>query len=208
MNQNREKFTTQAVETTESEGPSVREFHFGLSINVWKIIDALAQKERQPQDLTDAERRAILDTRHLDGMPRSLNLRRAISKWQIAGLNIDPDSGPRQYSSVGTVQARYFDWSVYIGHGENAQRQRIDYGKKSGITRRKKADERDKRIVAYARTLMGNIARGRWAHFAAKRFDVSVPTARKAIKSAGLYEKPSIAKRKKVVRKIAIRSGR
>ena len=183
-------------------------FNFGLPTDTWGVIKDLTHGRRKAEDLSDVERRAILDTRHIDGMPPADNLERAIKKWHVAMLYRDPDSGARAESAIAATVVGLPDWSNYVRHGEVAQKRRIKGGGNSGITRNKTKEVRDQNIVTYARTLIGGYDRGQWASMAAKRHRVSVPTARKAIQAAGLYAKPSSPKRKKVVRKKAIRSGR
>jgi hypothetical protein len=82
--------------------------------------------------------------------------------------------------------------------GHKIQRQRSDKGKKSGVTRSEQRDERNKRIVAWVRTLAGNFDRGEWAKRAARNFKCSEVTARKAIREGGLYEVRQVVKRKKI----------
>lgn len=81
--------------------------------------------------------------------------------------------------------------------GWKIQIQRSRKGKKSVEVRRKNAAIRDKKIVTYVRTLSGVFDRGEWAKRAARSFNCSVDTARKAIREAGLYETRQGPSRKK-----------
>ena len=83
-----------------------------------KLISDLTDGRRKREDLSDAERRPVLDTRCDKNLSTGDQINRAFIKQSVARLNRDADAYDREQSVTDTIQTGLPGWSAAANLGD------------------------------------------------------------------------------------------